>query len=196
MAKPRTPKKEILTLKVSLDESKPEIWRRFKISENMTLAGLHDVIQRVMGWQDYHLHEFEIEGKKYGPMHSDPPEDMIDEESVRVSETIKRIGTEFKYIYDFGDDWVHTVIVENVRVPGKHEMVPYCIDGAMACPPEDSGGIHGYYEKLDILQDPKHEEFKETRQWMGKDFDKNKFDFDEVTTAVVLYKYKKKAPPN
>jgi hypothetical protein len=52
-------------LKITLDGSDPPIWRRFQVPASITLANLHFIIQTVMGWQNYHLHEFEIGKRRF-----------------------------------------------------------------------------------------------------------------------------------
>jgi len=61
----------VYQLKVTLDDSKPPIWRRIWCRENITLRDLHEIIQRVMGWRNYHLHMFRISRQIYG----DPEDD-------------------------------------------------------------------------------------------------------------------------
>ena len=65
-ARPKPPT-EIYQIKITLADSKPSIWRRVAVSSDITLAELHHVIQRAMGWWDCHLHEFKIAGRSYGP---------------------------------------------------------------------------------------------------------------------------------
>ena len=90
---------------------------------------------------------------------------------VCLYEMLNRVGQKFLYIYDFADDWQHGIVFEK-RLPVKKDMIfPVCIDGAMACPPEDSGGIQGYYDKLEI------------NQWKG-DFDPHHFNIDSVNTNL------------
>lgn len=78
--------------------------------------------------------------------------------------------------YDFGDGWEHEVVLEEVtrRVPGR--KYPACVEGAGACPPEDSGGVHGYEEMLKVLRDPSHEEHENTVQWVGGRYEPAAFD--------------------
>ncbi|MCH7688732.1 MAG: plasmid pRiA4b ORF-3 family protein, partial [Planctomycetes bacterium] len=51
--------------KITLIESQPPIWRRIQV-KNGTLDKLHERIQTAMGWTNSHLHQFEIDGERYG----------------------------------------------------------------------------------------------------------------------------------
>lgn len=61
---------------------------------------------------------------------------------------------------------------------------PVCLEGAMACPPEDCGGIGGYYKYLAAIKNPKHPEHKEILEWMGKKFDPEKFELEKINKAL------------
>lgn len=178
----------IARLKVTLDEIEPPIWRRLLVERKATLADLHHIIQAAFGWQDYHLHQFEIGGLLFG----DPEilnEDAhgtdaraIPEKSLRLSD-FARDTPPFAYLYDFGDDWKHVIEIEALEMPREGQRYPVCIDGARAAPPEDSGGPHRYPDFLAILADPEHSEHADTRVWAGK-FDPERFDVAKVDRAV------------
>ncbi len=51
----------------------------------------------------------------------------------------------------------------------KSLKYPVCIDGERACPPEDCGGVDGYYRMLEILKDTSDPEHEEMKTWAGKD---------------------------
>ena len=145
---------EIYQLKVTLLDTNPPIWRRLLVPSDLNLAQLHDVLQVAMGWQDGHLHEFSAGGRRFGPR--DPEDqftadDVGDERKVRVSGLFGRTGAKALYTYDFGDTWEHNIVLEK-RLPAAPNMIyPRCTDGQLACPPEDCGGIPGFYDLLDAL---------------------------------------------
>ena len=183
------PKSERRTfqLKVTLFGTKPPIWRRVLVDGASALDQLHQVIQAAFGWWDYHLHEFEIDGCRYGV--PDPDNDWgeppLDERGERLVDLAEE-GSSFVYTYDFGDDWRHQVVVEKV-VPASTDLtVPVCIDGRRACPPEDCGGIGGYTDLLAILSDPRHPEHDERIEWLGRPFDPELFDRDEFMSNLRL----------
>ena len=160
--KPKNPI-PVYQLKIVLRDINPQIIRILQIKGNASLGKLHDYIQGVMGWKGCHLHEFKIKGQKYRAEEQmdeeiDDP-DMHDERNYRINKLLKK-GDNFEYEYDFGDCWEHDIIVENIISPQDGVHYPICIYGERACPPEDSGGTGGYEELLEVLKNPKHEEYK------------------------------------
>lgn len=175
-------KGSVLQFKVSLQESKPEIWRTFQIEDNVTLYALHNVIQVVMNWTNAHLHMFKINGKSYAmpEYFEEMEEEFLDEQDVKIADLNLAEGTSFVYIYDMGDSWSHKVTLEKIGEKGGNKKYPLCLDGKFACPPEDCGGMPGYYEMLKVLKDPKHEEYEDILDWLGDDFDPDFFDLDDA----------------
>lgn len=173
----------IYQLKVTLKGSKPPIWRRILVGGETTLAELHDILQVAMGWSDQHLHAFHIGDIEYGPNEPDPDpffaSSAEDESGVRLDE-VAGSGTTFRYDYDFGDDWEHQITVEKALPPDSGEPHPRCLAGKGACPPEDSGGIRGYYRKLEVLKHPEDPEYEEIADWMDPEFDPEHFDPEEA----------------
>ena len=43
---------------------------------------------------------------------------------------------------------------------------PVVVKAKVACPFEDCGGLYGYYHILKVLEDPVHEEYEETAEWL------------------------------
>ncbi len=174
------PEGAIFQLKVTLHDTKPPIWRRVLVDGASTLDDVHEVIQAAFGWWNYHLHEFRIDGVDYGV--PDPDEDwgppITDESTVRVDSVAKN-GSKFEYVYDFGDDWRHKIVVEKVTPADGTPAVPACVDGRRACPPEDCGGTWGYKELLEILADPRHPEHADKLEWIGRPYDPEAFDASE-----------------
>jgi hypothetical protein len=169
---------EVYEVRITLMYLDPPIWRRVLVPRDVTLGNLHRVIQVAMGWEDYHLHEFQIGKKRYGGAQADPfgfDDAPINEDTVRLDEVAKP-KAKFVYQYDFGDDWLHEIEVERgVEAPtGKRKA--RCIGGEHACPPEDCGGVPGYADLIGILNDPKHEEHGQMLEWVGADFDPMHFD--------------------
>lgn len=169
--------------KITLRGSKPPIWRRFVVPGHFFMDELHDVIQTVMGWDCEHLHVFRFGKREIGPAEEAGLDGMEDETDVLISDCLKK-GMKFEYIYDFGDNWVHDCVVEATRKIDKNADVAFCVAGERACPPEDCGGLYGYYRKIEILKNPESPDFMETLEWMGEDFDPNFFDLDEVNAAL------------
>jgi hypothetical protein len=173
-------------IKITLKDSRPPIWRRVQVPATLTLYELHKVIQAVMGWQDYHLHYFLIDGQYYGDPEDDEYGDMgtIDENDFKLRQVIRRAGQKFTYEYDFGDSWQHELKVEKALELEKRLRAPVCVDGKRACPPEDVGGVHGYALFLEALRDPEHEEHESYLTWVGGQFDPDAFDLKAANERI------------
>ena len=174
--------------KITLNDSKPPIWRRIQV-KNGTLDKLHERIQTAMGWTNSHLHEFEIDGERYGDpeLLDDGFEDFdcVDSTVTKISEIVPKNGKRFQFLYeyDFGDGWSHEVLFEGCLRAEKGRRYPMCIEGERACPPEDVGGIWGYSDYLEALADPKHEQHEEFLEWRGP-CDPDKFDAAKATKMM------------
>lgn len=171
----------VYQLRISLNLSEPEIWRRFLVTGNTSLDELHDMIQIVMGWDNQHLYQFIIGEHFYGDSELGTSGQRSDSSIITLGDLIKRPKTHFIYEYDFGDGWEHDILVEKIRPRPQFEaeFLPICLEGKLACPVEDCGGIFGYYEILDALKDPEHPqhaEMEETWGELGSDLDPEHFD--------------------
>ncbi len=174
-------------LKIQLLDIEPEIWRRFVVPASITLDRLHDVIQIVMGWTDNHLHEFTI-GKKRYTEYPESKEDGLVCGKYRLGDLIKQKGRTFRYLYDFGDSWEHELVLEESRYFNPELRTELaCLKGERACPPEDVGGVPGYFEFCNVLKDPNHEEHKSYMEWSGGDFTSERFDSDSVNWELMKY---------
>jgi len=177
----------IYQLKIVLQNIDPPILRILQIKGNANLGKLHDYIQGTMGWTDSHLHEFRIKGKRYQAeqqMYDDiDSPDMYDEQEYRINKLLQE-GDSFEYIYDYGDCWEHNIFVEKILPPEEGVHYPICTYGERTCPPEDCGGPWGYEELLEILKDPKHEEYEDRVEWVGEDFEPEKFDIDRTNRVL------------
>jgi len=174
----------IYQLKVTLKDSKPAIWRRILVADTTALSQLHAILQIVMGWSNYHLHQFIINGDYYGNPDDDEYNEMQNEKRFRLNQFITRKGFKFVYEYDFGDSWEHIILVEAILDSEKGARYPFCVAGKRACPPEDIGGVWGYEEFLKIGSNPKHPEHAEMMEWYGDDFDPEYFDANEVNAGL------------
>jgi hypothetical protein len=176
---------EIYQLKITLRGAKPPIWRRVQVPSEFTLAQLHQVIQAAMGWYDGHLHEFDINGQAYGqPMTEIDFVDIKSENALCLNQFVPGEKYKFSYMYDMGDGWEHQILVEKVLPPAPDVRYPVCIKGKRACPPEDCGGIWGYADFLDAIQDAKHPEHEEMLEWVGGEFDPEAFDLDHTNQRL------------
>ncbi len=172
-------------IQVALKGSKPKIWRRVLLSSDTSLSDLHYILQIVMGWENEHLHQFIKDRTYYAEkMEDDDFWDMgnnVDYKEMRISDLLEKEKDKIIYEYDFGDSWEHDVILEKILPADIKTAYPVCIKGKMNCPPEDCGGIWGYYSLLEILSDPKHPQYEEMFEWMGEEkFNPEYFDAEEV----------------
>ena len=180
---------QVYQFKITLVDSKPPIWRRIQVPATYTFWDLHVAIQDAMGWLDYHLHSFEMMEPKHGQKVTIgiPSEDDIDYGWEVLAGWRQKISNYFSienkvadYVYDFGDNWVHRILLEKILPRDENTNYPLCVKGKRACPPEDCGGVWGYEELLETIKDPKHEEHKEMLEWIGKEFNPEHFDVKEV----------------
>jgi Plasmid pRiA4b ORF-3-like protein len=192
-ASPRTRKRSatgtVYQFKITLLESHPPIWRRIQ-TEDCTLDKLHEHIQTAMGWTNSHLHDFKIGDQLYG----DP--ELLGENfeefqyknsrTTRISKILPKTGKRFRfqYQYDFGDSWYHEILFEGTVPADPKAKYPVCLEGERACPPEDCGGIWGYAEFLEAIQNPNHEEHDAMLEWVGGRFDPEAFDPVQATRAM------------
>ncbi len=174
----------VYRLMVTLKEIKPPIWRRLLVRGDMSLEYLHDTIQIAFNWTDSHLHQFIIGGAYYEFIDEDNADSALDEEEYTVDDVLKGQRCQFQYNYDFGDNWEHSVVVEEVLQPEEGLAYPVCLAGARSAPPEDSGGPHFYPELLAALSDPEHEDHDELSEWAGPDFDPEAFDLEAINTNL------------
>jgi hypothetical protein len=172
----------IYRLKVTLKDFRPPIWRRAEVRDDITLAKLHRILQIVMGWYDCHLHAFTVRGIDFGEPEDDETGELgiRSERRVKLSQIIRGEKDRFTYTYDFGDGWEHEILVEKILPPEPGVRYPRCLVGKGACPPEDVGGVYGYADFLEAIQDPNHPEHDEYLEWIGGEFDPNAFDLEGI----------------
>lgn len=172
---------DVFELRIQLRDIEPEVWRRLLVPAEVPLGVLHELIQVSFGWQNSHLHDFMVGNIRIGM--SDVEDEMfcIDEFAAPLG-AVANVGNTFLYRYDFGDDWEHDVMVERICSDGGGVIT--CTGGARACPPEDCGGTRGYANLLEILADSRHPEHQETKTWVGRRFDPEKFDMAAVNRKL------------
>ena len=141
-----------------------------------------------MGWENYHLHEFRVGRQRFGV--PDPGarmmggDDTINEKKVRLCDVLARTGAKADYTYDFGDGWEHSIMLEEILPSESASSYPICTDGKRHAPPEDCGGIGGYYNFLEAIHDPQNEQHDELLEWVGGSFDPEAFSIDDVNRRL------------
>jgi hypothetical protein len=178
-------KERVYQLRISLSGSDPEIWRSVLVSGIVTLGRLHFIIQDAMGWENGHLHEFIMKDRTKYADGAAQLEGSRNENRAHLYEVAPRVRSSFVYVYDFGDDWHHKIKVEKI-VDGDERFLgkPVCVAGAGACPPEDSGGLWGYYNMLEVIGNPEHPDYEDIAEWLGEGFDPDEFDLNEVNKRL------------
>lgn len=183
-------KKRVLQFKVTLYGIEPLVWRRIQVPSDYNFWDLHVAIQDAMGWLDYHLHHFEIKGRRKRKLvHIGIPdfdrnnfglEPVFPGWEIPVTKHFNDLGVTAKYVYDYGDDWCHTVVLEGYILKDQEEKYPLCVTGARACPLEDCGGVYGYERMLKVLSDTGDEEHEEMKEWVGKSWSPELFNPAEI----------------
>lgn len=188
----------ILDLRLDLLDVTPRPWRGLRVPADLGLDDLHKAIQTVMGWEDRHLHVFEVGDREYGPR---PDDDFGDTESwagedsaITIAEACARGSGRIEYVYDFGDEWrLEVRVTAETSAPGSPRLE--CLAGALAGPPEDSGGPGAYQDILDAwLKTGRQGLPKEIRDWLPKGFDATRFDVEAVNSSLRAA-FREKASP-
>ena len=177
--------------------SKPPVWRKLKVPDNFSFHNFHLAIQNAFGWYNCHLYEFSLNGydDDFSIQYPHPDNEgfEIDSRKKKLNTVFKYPGDQLIYIYDFGDDWTHKIVLEKVI---KDKVVkPSCIGGKGKCPPEDIGGVPGYQDFLQLGNDPENPEYIEMLEWMlldpGYKWDPAEFDLEVANGRVTSGDYSK-----
>ena len=174
----------IVQIKVKLlGVNKPPVWRRLQLRADTRLDQLHEILQAALGWENYHMHVFSFGEQEFGI--PDRELGLSDERQVTLGELID-LGTGFRYTYDFGDDWEHEILVEDLLDADPDTHYPVLVAAKGACPPEDCGGPWGYANLKEILADPNHDEHQDMLERLGLD-NASEFDPAAVTAEDIDY---------
>jgi hypothetical protein len=177
----------LFQFKITLLDIEPAIWRRVQVPD-CTLVEFHESIQAAFGWENYHLHQFEIGSVRYTEPAPDGEHfdtDSEDETGVLLSTLLPESSRTARWVYeyDFGDGWRHEVLFEGFPPIDPKAKVPLCLEGERACPPEDCGGPPGYEDYLAAIADPENEQHEEMLEWRGA-FDPGAFDAKKATKEM------------
>lgn len=150
---------------ITLDNITPPISRTVSVPEEFTLYKLHQVVQAAMGWTNSHLYQFMVGNTTYGDPKIWEDPDMVNDKKILIKDLLKNPGDVIKYEYDPGDGWLHTITLK-ACYPDDTSIAVVCLDAERSCPPEDCGGITGYYDILRILDHFGTEEYNEMMVWL------------------------------
>jgi hypothetical protein len=167
----------MLELRITLADIEPPIWRLVRVPDVLTLHQLHRIIQLLFGWLDYHLYAFKAGERSF----EKPDEEAHGEDSTTVLLRDLELskGARFTYNYDFGDNWMHEIVVENDYLPTHPDdepLLPLLLGGERAGPHEDSGGPSGYQQMVEARRDRRHPEHTDFLRWAGPDYDPERVD--------------------
>lgn len=162
---------------IVLSGTNPLVWRRIQVPAEYSFWDFHVAIQDAMGWEDRHLHEFQLsdDGARQTVAIGIPTDVSSPDRPVVPSWTVPlskhftpRVGHRWpiRYVYDFGDGWEHVLIHEGFEPAKKSQTYPRCLAGERRCPPEDCGGVHGYAEFLNAIGDAAHPRHAEMTEWI------------------------------
>lgn len=151
---------------------KPPVWRRVAVPATYSFSKFHEVIQDAFGWENRHLYQFSPKGYGSEPVIGVPGDSdfdffdtsIEDSSKIKLKAVFKEKGEKFVYIYDFGDDWEHTILLEDILE--TKALKAELLMGKGMCPPEDVGGPWGYAHFLEAIANPNHEEYESLREWM------------------------------
>lgn len=190
----------IACLRITLDDVKPAVLRRLEVPLGIRLDRLHLTIQAAMGWTNSHLYELRAGEVGWSTPYPDADwaGDFLDASKARLGDVLEDIGRKkLVYLYDFGDGWEHTIMVERLADPEPGMLYPRLTQVSGRCPPEDCGGPWGYAELLAAIKDPEHERHGELTEWIGNDFDPDADDATELIAQVAsLAKTWSRKPPS
>jgi hypothetical protein len=184
-------------LKINLENMPFPIYRKVLLPADILMHDLHLIVQVAMGWENCHLYEFsDKKGKCKIRVQFDIEEDDLwgtdadsfDAGELSLMEFLEYTdGKTFWYWYDFGDDWWHKISIQKVTKKDLSEFdgeTPVCTEAAGLCPPEDCGGPWGFAQLEEAINEPKHPEYKNYREWLGIK-GKKKIDFDNVDIDAI-----------
>jgi hypothetical protein len=169
----------IYSIEIVLSGLEPKIWRTIDVTSKIKLVDLHRILQTAMGWTNSHLHYFEMNQIRYAPIEFEI-ENAENSRTIRTDKILTEINDSMIYVYDLGDCWTHTITIKEIKPASTSKTVAVCTGGARRCPLEDSGGVSGYQDLLNILSDPSHPDSEDTRDFLGKNFNPDSFDLNKI----------------
>jgi hypothetical protein len=178
-----SPTDAIAILRIEIKYVEPLIWRRVAMRTSMNLMALHKVIQATTGWLDYLLSEFIVDARKYGIPDPDRPH-VKNGATTQLANILASGITEFDYVYDFGDNWEHRIIVEGTSKAETGGKYPRFLGGERRCPPEDCGGPPGYFDFIENIARKQSKKAKEALDWYGGPYDPDEIDVEQINITL------------
>lgn len=182
--------KSIYEFSVELRHIDPLVWRRFFVDNGISLFHVHAILQIIMGWMNSHLFIFKKGEELFGPTDFDDFEEGEWEDAKRVclDQLFQSPGEVLECEYGLGDGWDHQIKLIGIYDPVEiGDLRPRCLDGAMACPPEDCMGPPGFQHLKEVIKDPAHEEYEALTSWLNEyypNYDPNEFSLSAVNKIL------------
>jgi len=166
------------------------------VPAEITLKDLHAIVQAAMGWHEAHLYEFHvgrelIVGPGTGSMGFGGPR-PVSAGRVVLADLVARGVKRFAYVYDMGDSWEHAIKIQKTLTADPAFLCPRLVDGAGRCPPEDVGGLPGFYAFLDAIGDPRHPDHEDQRDWYGGNIDTTDIDRKRIDQRLAAIANRRK----
>jgi hypothetical protein len=179
--------KSVYQIKVTLEGLRPPVWRRIVVPKEYTFWELNVALLSVMGWDNSHLHHFFVKKGRKVPTYirnkwqgDFDDGEYLNEKKTKIDSFLKDPSDELFYEYDMGDSWLHKIKLEKILPADPTVKYPICTDGKRACPPDDCGGVSGYFEMLEALEYSDHPEHETALEWLGEDYDPEHFNPEDV----------------
>lgn len=157
------------------------------MDSDVSLSDYYKILQTTIGWTNSHLYQFITDGNYYEP--PAPEEDFWesygdDYTGMKLDDVLENLNDKITYEYDFGGGWEHTIKLEQIMPDDGKSKLPKCLAGALACPPEDCGGIGGFQEFKKIINNPEHPEYKGYKEWFGDNYNPEHFDLEQINKSL------------
>ena len=195
-------------LKIRIDLERHDVYRIVEVPANLTFHDLHRAIIEMFDWSGCHCHSFDVvEGDHHtpGPRYvmpikttiydgDNPPEDeLMESDRIYLSDRKVMLSEVFQtedwcaYTYDFGDNWEHTITVEERKETGGSDRIRV-IEAEGQRPPEDVGGEYGYEEYLRIISDPDDPDHESAVQW-GEEANPEELSLEDMNLRLSLIRF-------
>jgi hypothetical protein len=187
----------VVRIRIELEGTDPQVWRSVDVPLSSTLTALHDIIQVTMRWQGAHMFEFVVGDQVYGEPYPDDSawdRKVLQAKSIRLKTLVERGVDRFLYVYDFGDNWRHHIILDSVRQGEDHTDYPAFVGGARRAPPDDVGGISGFEAFLEAVIDPRHEDHDQMLKWSDGSFDPEDIDERDIRMIIGNFAARRRGP--
>ena len=179
---------DIIQFKITLEKTKPIIWRRVLVEKQTTFLELHRIIQSSMGRGVNYIFNFKVDGYVLGEPTTEINQSakekvILDSREIDLESVFVSPGERFKYSCDFLR-WKHRITIEKFLPKHPKQNYPNLIDGELNAPPEDCESVEDYYYWLDIIQYRNHRMRVYALKLLGKNFDPSRFDIEMVNKRL------------